>query len=133
MPRTENRSLGVVQVMDNSVLAINDALRQIQQRIDYLRGLQGRVEVFDRVRADPPEQVEDVLTLGSAQESFVTVGDDQDITGKKTFRGDSQFDGHVEFNGDVDFNDGDITLHEPATLRYLDASNELIHAWATDE
>ena len=44
-----NQSLGPVQVTDNTVLAINDALRQLQERIDALKGLSGGTTIHASV------------------------------------------------------------------------------------
>lgn len=43
----ERQTLGPVQVGDASVQAINDALRQLQERIDGLKGLSGATTVHD--------------------------------------------------------------------------------------
>ena len=46
-----NQSLGPVQVTDVTVLAINDALRQLQERIDALKGLSGGTTIHAALTA----------------------------------------------------------------------------------
>jgi len=45
-------SLGPMQVVDNSVESINDALRQIQERLDALNGLSGPLIIHNTEAAD---------------------------------------------------------------------------------
>ena len=54
-------SLGPVQIFDADVLSINEALRQLSERIDELKGLRGRTLIYDRVRADDPTESQDAL------------------------------------------------------------------------
>lgn len=54
-------SLGPVQIHSLDVLQINDALRQLSERLDALKGLRGRAEVFDRLRVEDPAEVKDAL------------------------------------------------------------------------
>ena len=49
-------SLGPVQVVENSVISINDALRQIQNRLDEMKGLRGRSLTFDRIKVRSEER-----------------------------------------------------------------------------
>ena len=60
-----NLTLGPVQVFDNSSASINVALLELVQRIDHLRGLTGRTLTYNRLRADDPIELDDVVTLGS--------------------------------------------------------------------
>ncbi len=60
-----NKSLGPIQVHANDIDSINDSLRRIQDRIDDIKGLHGRTQIWDRIRADDPEEDQDVLTKGS--------------------------------------------------------------------
>ena len=46
-----NQSLGPVQVYDNEVASLNDALKQIQDRIDYIQGLRGAIVLNDNLTA----------------------------------------------------------------------------------
>lgn len=41
-----NDSLGPIQVYDATVFSINDAFRQIVERIDELKGLRGSLTIF---------------------------------------------------------------------------------------
>ena len=45
----EGFSLGPIQVADNSVESLNDALRQLQERIDAAYGLSGPVLIHNTV------------------------------------------------------------------------------------
>jgi hypothetical protein len=62
---SNRQSEGPIQVFTNDVREINDALAQIGNRLDHLKGLRGRTELWDRVRADDPTADQDVLTKGS--------------------------------------------------------------------
>ena len=73
---SNHESEGPIQVFGNSPQEINDALAQISNRLDHLKGLRGRTLLYDRVRAEDPRARGDVLTSGSlatiAQVVFVT-------------------------------------------------------------
>lgn len=62
---SNRQSEGIVQVWDNSVQAINDALATVTNRLDHLKGLRGRTLTYDRIRAEDPTSAQDVLTRGS--------------------------------------------------------------------
>lgn len=62
---SNNLSLGPVQLHDNSIFSINAALMELQERIDQLKGLRGRSEVWDRVRIESPTVNTDAVDLGS--------------------------------------------------------------------
>lgn len=64
---SNRESEGPIQVFTNDVREINDALAQISNRLDHLKGLRGRTEVFDRIRANDPSADQDVITRGSVQ------------------------------------------------------------------
>ncbi len=97
---SDNLSKGTVEVIDNSALSINDALRQLVQRIDELSGLNGRALVFDRVRVDDPTASDDALNLGAAGlGTFVLLAGTQEITGDKTLSGQTTFTGQVIISG----------------------------------
>ena len=64
---SNRESEGPIQVFTNDVREINDALATITNRIDHLKGLRGRTEVWDRIRANDPSADQDVLTRGSLQ------------------------------------------------------------------
>jgi hypothetical protein len=64
---SNRESEGPIQVFSNDVREINDALAQIGNRLDHLKGLRGRTTVYDRVRANDPSEDQDVLTRGSLQ------------------------------------------------------------------
>jgi hypothetical protein len=61
-----NTSLGPIQLADASLSAINDAFRQLTDRIDAQAGLRGRAQVFDRLGVSTPTQAGDAVNLGSA-------------------------------------------------------------------
>jgi len=100
-------TMGPVQIWDaGDVMQINDAFRQVCERIDGLKGLSGRAEVWDRVRVDDPTDTQDALTLGDADlNAYVTRTTTQTITGQKTFNG--------------------------VALRVVDSNGTLIHALGT--
>ena len=64
---SNRESEGPIQVLGNSPQEINDALATITNRLDHLKGLRGRTEVWDRIRASDPTADQDVLTRGSLQ------------------------------------------------------------------
>lgn len=57
-----NNTEGLIQVFGNSVAEINDALRQVLERLDKQKGLRGRAEVHDRLGASAPTETGDVAT-----------------------------------------------------------------------
>jgi hypothetical protein len=67
---TTNRTGGVIQVLDNSTASINQALAQTLNRLDTALGLRGRAEVHDRLGAQDPTVVSDVLTRGAFDPAF---------------------------------------------------------------
>jgi len=90
---SENLSLGPVQLFDNSVDAINLALRGLQDLLDEAKGLRGRVMVYDRIRADDPTETDDVVTLGAMNtdmaSSFVTVTAESVLPNERVLTGES--------------------------------------------
>lgn len=64
---SNRESEGIVQVFTNDPREINDALATITNRMDHLKGLRGRTEVWDRIRANDPTADQDVITRGSIQ------------------------------------------------------------------
>lgn len=64
---TTNLSKGPIQIMDNSVLEINDALRQLTDRLDGIDGLRGRSRTFDRLGVETPTVAADAATLKEIQ------------------------------------------------------------------
>lgn len=70
-----NVSMGAVQIFSLDMASVNLALIQLQERIDELKGLRGRAEIWDRARAEDPRITQDVLTVGSVEnaESVVNV------------------------------------------------------------
>lgn len=62
---SNNLTLGALQVHDNSVLSINLALAEVLERIDQLKGLRGRSEVWDRMQISSPSVATDAVDLGS--------------------------------------------------------------------
>lgn len=63
-----NRTLGPIQVHSLDVSSLNLAFAEIQNRLDAIKGLRGRSEVWDRVRADNPSVDSDAVTLGLIEE-----------------------------------------------------------------
>jgi len=61
----DRATLGPVQVINNDIWALNDAFRQVTERIDAIKGLRGRTLIYDRIRSDDPVEDQDVLTRGS--------------------------------------------------------------------
>ena len=51
---SENETKGPIQIFDNSVPSINDAMLQIMGRLDSIEGLRGRTQVYDRLGASAP-------------------------------------------------------------------------------
>lgn len=79
-----NNTEGPIQVFGNSVTEINDALRQLIERLDAQKGLRGRTEVHDRLGASAPTQTGDVATtpLSISQSDLpATIYDDVRIDG----------------------------------------------------
>lgn len=62
------QSLGPIQITEPDILSINDALRQLYQRIDSLTGLQGRVLLYDRMQVSNPTAATDAVN----QQSLLT-------------------------------------------------------------
>ena len=101
-----NLSKGAVQVLDLSVLGVNQAIMEVQRRIDQLSGLNGRTVIYDLVAVEDPVASGDAVNLETAAlSSYVTVGTTQTITGQKTFKG--------------------------VAMRFTDADGNLVHAFGT--
>jgi len=62
---SNNLSLGPIQCFDNSVVSINLALQEVLERIDQLKGLRGRSEIWDRARVSTPSADTDAVDLQS--------------------------------------------------------------------
>jgi hypothetical protein len=58
-----NESQGPVLIGAISVADINEALRQLVDRTDYLMGLRGPVDISDRAAASDPRDDGDLVTL----------------------------------------------------------------------
>lgn len=111
-------SLGPVQVYDVTPLAVNDALRELSERLDELKGLRGRAAIYDRVAVGAPAEASDAARLGSFPDAgtLVTTGAVQTITGVKTFTATLMVTGaNLVIQGGV--------------WRMLDANGTLIHAF----
>ena len=61
---SRNLSMGPVQVFSADIASLNLAFAQVQERIDALKGLRGRSEIWDQARAEDPVERQDVITLG---------------------------------------------------------------------
>ena len=81
---SDRLSLGPVQVFGTDVLAINDALRQVQERIDELKGLRGRGRIYDRVGVEDPTETGDAVNLGTRDADDVVTSP----TGNMTYGSD---------------------------------------------
>ena len=107
-------SLGPIQITGVSVFELNDALQQVMERIDALKGLRGRGMIYDRVRVDDPTVASDAMTLGTFDDSttvFVTKTTTQTISGLKTFT-------------------ATVTLNA-ASLRYTDSNGTVLHCFGS--
>lgn len=69
-----NESQGPIQVMSNDVFAINDALQQIQRRLDDLKGLSGVASIKDRLEVGTAEQTGEAATLGQLRALEISDG-----------------------------------------------------------
>jgi hypothetical protein len=107
---SDRDSLGSIMVADNSPFAINDAFRQLADRIDEIKGLRGRSLIFDRTKVSDPTELTDAVNLGSTAGVIVTLTTDQTISGAKTFTGATVM---------------------VVPIRIVDASGFLIHAFGT--
>ena len=65
---SNNLSMGPVQILSLDVASLNLAFAELQNRLDALKGLRGRAEVWDRVRVESPTQAADAVDLGSLEE-----------------------------------------------------------------
>ena len=123
---SDRLSMGPIQITSVSVFEVNDALRQVSERIDELKGLRGRGMIFDRVRVDDPTVSSDAMTLGSFGSSvdvFVTLVTTQTITAAKTFSGAVTFGSTTTFQNTV-------TLSQ-ASLRYADSNGTVLHSFGS--
>jgi len=64
---SNNLTAGPVQVYGATVAELNQAFMELQNRLDALKGLRGRAEIFDRVRHDNPTASDDGVALGILQ------------------------------------------------------------------
>lgn len=89
-------SLGPVQVYGDTVADINLALRELQERLDAMKGLRGRSLIYDRMRVDDPTEIKDAINRPLAATSLPsTVVEDntaETITGTWTVTGSWTFD-----------------------------------------
>ena len=67
---SDNLSLGLIQIPDNSLTSINDAIRQICDRIDTIYGLRGSSEIYDTVGVSDPTSNTDAATKGSVHDQI---------------------------------------------------------------
>jgi hypothetical protein len=61
----KNLAVGGIQIFSLDIASINLALLEIEKRLNELKGLSGRSQVFDRIRADDPQEASDAVTLGT--------------------------------------------------------------------
>ena len=78
---SERLSQGPVQVFGTSPVEITDALRQVQERLDELKGLRGRAQMFDRLRVEDPTVSKDAVNLSTRDASNVVTSP----TGRMTY------------------------------------------------
>ena len=62
---SNNLTLGPAQILDLSVPSINLALQDLTNRIDEIKGLRGRTELWDRAQVSSPSVSSDAVDLGS--------------------------------------------------------------------
>ena len=62
---SNNRSLGPVQIISNDVSSLNLAFTELLQRVDEIKGLRGRTELWDRTQVSSPSVNSDAVDLGS--------------------------------------------------------------------
>jgi hypothetical protein len=67
------KSLGPIQLADASLPAINDAFRQLVDRIDESKGLRGRAQVYDRLGVSAPTQASDAAQFDNTQFTDLTL------------------------------------------------------------
>lgn len=67
-----NEQGGAIQVLDNTVEAINQALAQLLERVDDLKGLRGPVTIHDRMGVDAPLDPTDAVNLESLINDFAS-------------------------------------------------------------
>jgi len=80
-----NLTQGPIQILGNSIVEINDALRQVQIRIDAMSGLSGRAQIHDRVGVSDPIDASDAVTKQVVP----------DLSGDNTLTGDWRFNGKL--------------------------------------
>ena len=143
---SDRLSLGPVQVTGLSLVEINDAFRQLQDRMDGIHGLRGRTVIYDRAGVSDPTTDPDAVNLGSLTSQvsglFATSAPPEvadasaagtnttslaradhthkgvSITGTQTVTGAKTFTGNV-------------TLDQSALLRYKDTNGQLLHSFGT--
>lgn len=69
-----NQNSGPVQVLDNTAASINQALAQVLERIDDLRGLRGPITLHDRVTVGAPIDGGDAINLSTLLSDFINTG-----------------------------------------------------------
>ena len=66
-----NEPGGAIQVLDNTMEAINQALAQVLERVDDLKGLRGPVTIHDRLSVAAPLDPLDAINLDTLVGDFV--------------------------------------------------------------
>ena len=141
---SDRLSLGPVQVTGLSLVEINDALRQIQDRQDAASGLRGRRLIYDRVRVNNPTENLDALNLGSLTDEveglFATVAPpevaDASSAGTSTTTLARQDHTHkgVSITGTQTVSgiktfSATVTLSEASALKYTDTNGQILHGF----
>ena len=141
---SDRLSLGPVQVTGLSLVEINDALRQIQDRQDEASGLRGRRLIYDRVRVNNPTENLDALNLGSLTDEveglFATVAPpevaDASSAGTSTTTLARQDHTHkgVSITGTQTVSgiktfSATVTLSEASALKYTDTNGQILHGF----
>lgn len=62
---SSNLNLGPAQIYNLDVASINLALQELSNRIDEIKGLRGRTELWDRAQVSSPTTGTDAVDLGS--------------------------------------------------------------------
>lgn len=70
-----NLTSGVIQVLDNDVQSINNALMRILNLIDTLRGLRGITDLYDQATVSRPQQSNAAVRFDNLSELTADIAD----------------------------------------------------------
>ena len=141
---SDRLSLGPVQVTGLSLVEINDALRQIQDRMDGIHGLRGKAFIYDKARVSNPVLSDEALNLGTLSDQveglFATVAPpevaDASSAGTSTTTLARQDHTHkgVSITGTQTVSgiktfSATVTLSEASALKLTDSNGQLLHGF----